>query len=280
MANRQRHFVVTTRSRLHGPQLFPVMYRASQRIQAELEDTPGAARAVSVVAGPTEFWTVSVWSSRHLMQEFMRSGAHGRIMWEISRWLDSFWLMRWRPTRHEHGTWSGLSLAPEVEQRTEEAAPAEVQEEILESLPSLRAAFGPHGAPSYESAPMVREQRELVEGAGGVLVRIAAPWHRTLAVRAEVHELEERLRWRDPDLLRVVTGVGGPGEVYLLGIWRNRRTAARLVDSDWILERRERWGDRLWVGELLPDNEFGRWDGLRLRELGEEGRLGGREDPL
>lgn len=273
----QRTFVVTTRSHLRGPHLFPVMYRASQRIQRELEGTPGAVRAVSVVAGPVEFWTVSVWDSRHLMQEFMRSGAHGRIMWEISRWLDSFWLMRWRPTRHEHGTWSGLSLAPPARRSEEHGAPEEVREAVLGSIPNLREAIGSRGAPTYDAAPTVREQRELVEGAGGVLLRIAAPWHRTGAALSEVRSLRERLQREDPRLLRVVAGLGDVGTAWLLGVWRERGAAARLVDSERLQALRGRWGRGVWVGELVPDNEFGRWDGLRLRDLGEDGRLGTRE---
>ena len=90
-------FAVTTRSRLHGPWLFPQMMIASLRVRAQLRRDTGVVRWASIVASPSEFWTITVWRSRHEMQEFMRSGVHDDILWLFSKWLQSFWLMRWRP---------------------------------------------------------------------------------------------------------------------------------------------------------------------------------------
>jgi len=95
---------VTTRSRLRGARFFPAMLLASWQVRRQLTRTAGLVHSASLVAGPTEFWTITVWRSRHAMQECMRSGAHGRIMWRVSRWLDSLWLMRWRPGAAEVGT--------------------------------------------------------------------------------------------------------------------------------------------------------------------------------
>lgn len=276
MTDPQRRFVVTTRSRLHGPHMFPRMFEASQWIQGELDGTPGAGRAVSCVSGSSEFFTVSVWTSRHLMQEFMRSGVHGEIMWKMQQWVASFWQMRWRPTRHEYGSWDGLTLAPSEERRPprEERAPDHVREKVLENIPALREAFDWRGAPSYDAAPDVREKRKLVEGAGGALIRIRTPVYRTPGALRALRALRDRIREQDTELLRTVAGVGRSREVYLLGVWRSRASAARFLDSEWVAELREQWEDGLWAIELLPDNEFGLWDGLRLRDLGEDDRLG------
>jgi heme-degrading monooxygenase HmoA len=56
------------------------MLLASWQVRRQLTRTAGLVHSASLVAGPTEFWTITVWRSRHAMQEFMRSGAHGRIM--------------------------------------------------------------------------------------------------------------------------------------------------------------------------------------------------------
>jgi hypothetical protein len=103
---------VTTRSRLHSARLFPAMLLATWAIRRQLARTEGLVRWASLVAGPTEFWTITVWRTRHAMQEFMRSDAHGRIMWRYTRWLDGLWLMRWRPGAVEVGSWAGVTLTP------------------------------------------------------------------------------------------------------------------------------------------------------------------------
>jgi hypothetical protein len=101
---------VTTRSRLRSARFFPAMLLATWTIRRQLAQTDGLVRWASLVAGPTEFWTITVWRSRHAMQEFMRSDAHGRIMWRYTRWLDALWLMRWRPGAVEVGSWAGVTL--------------------------------------------------------------------------------------------------------------------------------------------------------------------------
>lgn len=268
--------MVTTRSRLRSAGLAPFMLAATRRIMGQLGEQPGTQRYVSVVASPREFWTVSTWGSRHLMQEFLRSGAHGQYMWEVGRWLESFWLMRWRPTRHEIGSWDGQALAPEMRAPPADTGVSpEVRDEILAAIPSLRAAFGPEGAPTYDAAPEVRHQRELVAGAAGLLVRLSPGSAHRGSARRSLARLRRDLAMHDAELLRVATGHGqAGGGCYLMGVWRSQAGSGRLLDSDWMAEAASRWGEGLWACELLPDNEFGQWDGLRLRDLGEQGDLG------
>src|ERR1700722_6468402 len=150
------------------------MMLATLRIRRQLADAPGLVRWASVVAGPTEFWTVTVWDSRHDMQEFMRSGAHERIMWLFSDWLESFWLMRWRPGPEETGTWNGTSLAqPEpAYENAPNAARHAALALALEHRPRLKAATGADGAATYESTPFARRRRAEVGHAGGAVVHI------------------------------------------------------------------------------------------------------------
>jgi hypothetical protein len=142
----ERPLVVTTRSRVRGLRYFPAMLLATLRVRRQLARTPGIVRWVSLVTGPREFWTITVWRSRREMQEFMRSGAHGEIMWLLSRWLSSFWLMRWGGGEREIGSWDGLSLARD------------------------RAATSQRPPPFVGDD--VRRPRANLSGAGGAVVRI------------------------------------------------------------------------------------------------------------
>ncbi len=48
-------------------------------------------------------------------------------------------------------------------------------------------------------------------------------------------------------------------------MWRERAGAQRLLRSPLLEEAARRWPDGLWANEWLPENEFGHWDGMRLR---------------
>lgn len=260
-------FAVTTRSRLRGPWFFPAMMIASARIRRQLARTGDVVRWASVVAGPTEFWTITVWRSRHDMQEFMRSGAHDDIMWLFSRWLESFWLMRWRPGPEERGSWKGLSMArPDPAYESDSPGPTSnaVLQQALEHLPLLAAATGADGAACYESSAYARNRREEVGGAGGVVVHVTTSLAQTPAALLMLRRLRRQAR-EHHDVLRIAVGVGRPGELYLLGVWRERAGAQRLLRSSVLEEAARRWPDGLWANEWLPENEFGHWDGMRLR---------------
>jgi hypothetical protein len=255
--------VVTTRSRLRGVRYFPQMTLASWLIRRQLAATDGVVRWASIVAGPTEFWTITVWRSRDAMHAFMASGAHGDIMWSISKWLASFWLMRWRPGALQVGTWAGLSFAGATP-----ASPALGQRDhadvVFAEIPTLRAALGTTGAARYDDAPEVQGKRRLVSRGRGVVVRIAAPRWRLLSARADLVRLRRKLR-DDPHLLGAVIGKGSGTDLYLLAVWTDGGGAQRLLHSPAAEDVEARWGGRYWAAEWLPDNEFGHWDGRRLR---------------
>lgn len=232
--------VVTTRSRLRSAWFFPVMLLATRRIRRQLARTEGLVRWASLVAGPTEFWTITVWHGRRAMQEFVGSDAHGEIMWRVSRWLDSLWLMRWRPPATEHGAWDGMRLASP-------AAPAQ---------------------PTQPGPWSVRADRPIrrpdLSGAGVVVVRLGAS---RLALPAAIVELARlrRALLADPAVQRTVLGIGGSRQAYLLAVCTDRRTAGGALDGALVAKAAQRWGDRLWVASWRADNEFGHWDGWRLR---------------
>ncbi|MBW3576266.1 MAG: hypothetical protein KY462_00715 [Actinobacteria bacterium] len=261
--------VVTTRSKLRSARFFPQMMLASTRIRRQLGRTEGVVRWASVVASPTEFWTITVWRSRHLMQEFMRSEEHGDIMWLFSKWLGSFWLMRWRPGQREHGAWSDLTMSRrhtggDAASEHGTRAERELVDEMFAKMPYLRVAMGDDGVASYRDAPHVQQHRKQVEGAGGAIVRIETSPLRTPVALAELRRHRDRLR-SSPSLLGAAAGVGRAGEAYLLAVWSDRSAGARLIEGGWARDLRRRWGDGYWACEWLPENEFGHWDGRRLR---------------
>ena len=264
MARPERLLVVTTHSRLRSVRFFPAMMLATMRIRRQLASTDGVVRWASVVAGPTEFWTITVWRSPHAMQEFMRSGAHDDIMWFFSKWLRSFWLMRWRPGPEELGRWKGLTMGrPEPAYLATQGPKPEALEKALEHLPKLRSSMSVDGAVTYDTTPYARRRRAEVKGAGGGVVHVkTSPW-RTAEAYLALRALEQEARG-DPDYLKGVVGISRPGQIYLLSIWRDRAGTRRMLRSPQVRKLVERFPGS-WANEWLPENEFGHWDGLRLR---------------
>lgn len=278
---------VTTRSKLKSARFFPRMMSATMEIRRQLDGTEGLVGWASIVANPTEFFTLTAWRSRHLMQEFMRSDAHGAYMWNVSQWLESFWLMRWLPGSHQIGSWRGLELAPAEELIADTGlgdpeghgpgrlaslapppdAPEVVAEDMAAHMPELYEALSPEGAASYDRAPSTRRFRRYVAGAGGAVVRIATSTARIPMALRELKKLRSDLEDTAGDrLLGTAVGVGKPHEAYLLGVFTDRTHVIELLEDDWVSEGADRWGEGFWASEWLPENEFGHWDGRRLRD--------------
>jgi len=258
-------FAVTTRSRLKGPWFFPAMMLASRKIRRQLQSSPDVVRWASVIAAPTEFWTITVWRTRHDMHEFAQSGAHDEIMWRFSKWLESFWLMRWKPGPSESGAWDGLSLAqPAPEEVAGTAVGRPDLQEALEYLPQLKASTDASGRATYEASPAVRKQRAEVAGARAVIVFVHSDGLRRRAGLRALRRLKAGLA-DDDEMLRAVAGFGKSGDAYLLTVWAGAPGASRFLASSELAGVLAKWPDSSWSNEWLPENEFGHWDGLRLR---------------
>ncbi len=259
----EKLFAVTTRSRLRGPWFFPHMLIGTLRVRSQLKHTGNVVQWASIIASPTEFWTITVWHSRHDMQEFMRSGAHDDIMWLFSKWLKSFWLMRWRPGPLEVGEWKGLSMAQPEPQYPSDGPRPEALEQALEHLPKLRSAMSDEGTCSYDTSPYAKRRRAEVGAAGGGIVHIRTSPARTVGAIRALRRLEHEARL-DPDYLKGVIGMSRPGQVYLLTVGRDRPGTRRMIRSPQLRKLKERFPGT-WASEWFHENEFGHWDGLRLR---------------
>lgn len=242
------------------------MMIASLRVRAQLAKDDRVVRWASIVAGPSEFWTITVWRSRHDMQEFMRSGAHDDIMWLFSKWLTSFWLMRWRPGPSEVGIWKGITMAqPELSdpEASGDQKREALLEKALEHLPNLKRSMAPDGSVNYDTTAFARRRRAEVGSAGGLVVHIHDSPRKTLDAFKELKALKASLAGGE-GLLRSVVGVSVPGDVYLLAVWAEREGPKAVLGSPELEQLRQRWPG-LWANEWVPENEFGHWDGLRLR---------------
>lgn len=264
-------YAVTTRSHLKSVRFFVPMWRASARIRDQLAQTPGCLRFASMVMGPREFWTLTVWRTRQEMLDFMRSGAHEEFMWRVTRWMDSFWLMRWSPSSEEAGDWSGLSLSS-TERPVEPEMRRSKEQELalrtaLDSIPRLRAAAAAHGAPTFDTAPSQRRSRARVAGGVGATLRLELPG---MAAPAQAWLRLRRLRRQllgNDDVLRCAFGMARPNELFLLAVLRNERIFDDFVGHPEVARLRARWPGRVWTMRWDAVNEFGHWDHLRLRKV-------------
>lgn len=245
---------VTTRSRARSIRHSLLALLAARRIERELRDAPGCQRYASVVAGPRELWTLTIWRDASEMRECMRGGAHGGMVWRQPGWLECYWGMRWQPGPHRSGEWEGDPWRwPDVEVDGPRSAPApEAQEEMPRWM---LAALG-------YTVPM--ERRE-VAGAAGATYRLrVAPWSMPSALR-DLRRLR-RIASSDPDALTVSLGVGTAGALYLLLVATSPEGLERVRATDEHTRLLQRWGDRAWSASWDPDAEFGRWEGRKLRD--------------
>jgi hypothetical protein len=247
------------------------MLLASWRIRKQLAHTPGCLRFANIVMSHREVWTLTVWRTRQEMLDFMGSGAHEDIMWDFSKWLESFWLMRWRPSADETGAWDGLQLAgrpalptPPPERTAEQKAALAA---ALDSIPRLRAASAPSGAASLEYAPSQRRWRGMVAGAVGATIRVEVP-HLLEAPQARRDVARLRRSLLTDDLaVRCAFGLSEPRACYLLALFRDEKAWNLFIGSQPIVDLRRRWPEGVWTMRWDADNEFGHWDGLRLRKV-------------
>lgn len=218
------------------------MLRATLEVRRDLRRARGLLRAANVIGGPTEFFTLTVWTNRDAMYAFMSSGAHERIMWRWPEWLSSFWLGRLAPTECESGAWRGMQLAPIADQggpvhpefRSPSFASREPRPRDLEHhrLSATTAVFRPADSRRWPAGlSAARRFGRTVDGGARLLLR--------------------------------ARGYSLDGELVSVALWRDELSAARAVAEASLVTP----GVRSWAMAWRPLDEFGTWDGLRVRRL-------------
>lgn len=246
---------VTTRNCLRSVRFCVPMLRARRLIARQLADQPGLIRYASGVASPTEFFTLTVWENRELMQRFMQTGAHQQLMWQFSRWSSSFWGARWEPaaTSDEIGDWAGLRLA-NLDVDARQPSPLVVAGLLSPSVPRA----GPLGPRPETSAVEPRQS--------GIFV---------LTARFEGPLPSIRARWPSPPnnaRLRRGVGLDWSPQALSISLWQDRpRVRGRALGE-------ARADGASWAMCWEPaDYEIGHWDHLRLRQAARSRRP--RVDP-
>ena len=149
---------VTTHSRTRSLRYTLPMLLASSLIERELQDAPGCERYANVIAGPREFWTLTIWRDAPAMRKCMRDGTHGRLMWQQPHWLECYWGMRWRPGGYKSGEWEGEPWQrPEAHGST---SSSQTPKRPPAMLPWIDAALGGGGAAGATSTRR-RSRRDL-----------------------------------------------------------------------------------------------------------------------
>lgn len=69
------------------------------------------------------------------------------------------------------------------------------------------------------------------------------------------------------DVLRSAFGISQMNETYMLAIFRNAEAWSAFESSEEVLELRRRWPGGIWTMRWDADNEFGHWDGMRMRRI-------------
>ena len=234
-------FAVATHSRLRSPGAFPAMLRATLSVRRDLARTRGLLRVANAIAGPTELFTFTIWETRDAMLEFMRSGAHQEVMWRWPQWLSAFWLARLAPSAPESGAWRGLVVGRVAARRG-----------------TAHPEFVPPAFASREPRPRDLTRRPV--GASISVVRPDHGWRWPAALAA--HRRDAAWVDRAPGLLMRARGWSLDGELVTLAFWRDAEAAARAVETCG-----PRSGLAVWAMAWRPLDEFGTWDGRRLRVL-------------
>ncbi|HEX2032391.1 MAG TPA: ATP-binding protein [Actinomycetota bacterium] len=241
---------MTTRARTRGLRYFVPMIRAFRSIERDLAANPNCLRFVSGVAGPREFFSVTVWTDHRHMVRFASDGHHARAVWERPAWLTSYWGMRWSPGAIEAGSWDGLSVLSRHAASVSGAAARPSQQ---------RVAVGAANGARPEAA------RAEVGGTVGTLYHLRFPRRRALRAARQLRALRRRLA-SEPAVFGVVGGLGGLGEGSLLIVWRGEADARGFTASREHDDLMSRWPGSAWWMEWLAQGESGRWDGRRVRD--------------
>ena len=242
---------VTTRARIGGiHHLWPAL-RSTARIRRELEHTPACLRFATVLAGPRELLTVSVWTSHEAVLGFLGTGSHGPVVWSRPGWLASYWGMRWRPGRDEVGAWEGTGEFPGA-----------AGHQVGMKPPATPAARPP---PGFGSSPLAASLRSELDGALGTTYRLRVTPGSSLAALRDVRRLRRRLD-EDPGVFACSGGLAPGRQVVLLVTWRDAAAARRFAAGPLHQQFLHSWDGRLHWMEWVPQAETGQWDGRRLRE--------------
>ncbi len=192
-------------------------------------------------------------------------------MWDFSRWLESFWLMRWRPSTDETGSWRGLQLAqrralpapPPDEPRNKRRRSMRLWSRSPVSArglgPQRSSLLGVRTVPTPLARHGRRGGRRDDPGRGRQRPKLPAAWREMARLRRRL--LDERMA------LALCVRVIGAACLLPAGALSGHGGVEEFIGSQATDGLGQRWPQGLWTMRWDADNEFGHWDGLRLRKV-------------
>lgn len=245
-------FAVTTRNKLRSRRHAVSMIWAWGHIRRQLARTPGMLAYTTGIANLNEFFTLTLWEKEIDMTLFMASGEHRDMMWNARQWSESFWSVRWNPTKDEIGAWSGNEFSgaeTHMATKPKYLGPgyldiSDVPESLRPYLRNITRQTEPNALPLSAVIGRIPARSPFVIP---LIKRTLATWQ------------------ADPATLHFKV-CAGFGECLLLVVWKNEaeRQATALMTA---LHSKfpHAWAMRF----SATDFEIGHWNRLRLRELGQ-----------
>lgn len=250
-------FAVTTRNKLRSRRHAVSMIWAWGHIRRQLARTPGMLAYTTGIANLTEFFTLTLWEKEIDMILFMASEDHRDMMWNARQWSESFWSIRWNPSKDEIGAWSGKVFAAaetHMAAKPKYLGPGyldktEVPESLLPYLRNITRQTEPNTLPL-----------------SAVIGRI--PARSPFAIRLIKRTLAT---WQSLPTTLHFKVCAGFGECLLLVVWKSEaeREATALM-----MALQSKFPDAWAMRFNATDFEIGHWNKLRLRELGQAPSLG------
>lgn len=249
-------FAVTTRNKLRSRRHAVSMIWAWGHIRRQLAHTPGMLAYTTGIANLTEFFTLTLWEKEIDMMLFMASEDHRDMMWNTRQWSESFWSMRWQPTKDEMGAWGGQTFSETEMPATAKSTyvgpgylnVTEVPESLRPYLRNITRQSEPNTLPF-----------------NAVIGRI--PARSPLAVRLIKQTLAA---WQSPPATLQLKVCAGLGECLLLVVWKSEAEQEAMALMTALKNQfPEAWAMRF----SATDFEIGHWNDLRLRNLGQAAQI-------
>ena len=102
------NFVSLTRLHIRSLRFLPQFMWTNEGIVKQLLSTHGFLAGKLSVAGPREFWTVTVWTDETSMRKYRSAGAHLKAIGRLAEWCDEASVAHWSQDSEAMPDWETL----------------------------------------------------------------------------------------------------------------------------------------------------------------------------
>jgi hypothetical protein len=101
-------FISLTRLQLRSYRFIPQFLWINEKAVKQLISSPGFVEGKLLLAGPRQFWTVTVWTDENSMRKYRGTGAHLKAMGKLAGWCDEASVAHWKQTSETIPDWETL----------------------------------------------------------------------------------------------------------------------------------------------------------------------------